>query len=350
MSVGRIAALRGPLAIAGGMALLVLGIVLAALTERSLGNYRLALALHGGEVVDLGHSMEPRDGLQGRMVRISGTPRVVEAPYDADFNLQVATPVLARNVQMFQWRELRLGGSVTYELDWADTPQDSSRFAQPNGHANPGPFPIAGKRFAAGNVELGGYRLDPTLVQALPGSEPVTPNAKALPANLAASFSLHYNALVTSARPDDPRLGDLRVSWTAVPLQEVTIIARVDGDRLVAVSNTADGKGYEVNVGDSPLLDMRPDMAAQPALVWLRRILAVLLVAAGAGVLLWLRGATRVDPLMALGDGLLVVGVFAAMPWLGSSATNAIAWLAIALLGLVLLVWRRRALRPRSRH
>jgi len=350
MFLGRIAALRGPLAIAAGLASLVLGIVLAALTERSVGNYRLALQLHGGGVVDLGHSMEPQDGLQGRMVRISGTPRVVEAPYDSDFNQQAATPVLSRHVWMFQWRELRLGGNVTYELDWAATPQDSSRFTQPKGHANPGPFPIASKRFDAGSVELGGYKLDAALVHALPDSEPVAPVVKALPANLAASFSLQDGALVTSANPGNPRLGDLQVSWSAVPLQEVTVIARVDGDHLVAVPNAVDGDGYEVNVGDSTLLDMRPDIAAQPVLVWPRRLLAVLLATLGMGLLLRQQDATRIDPRVALGGGLLVVGVIAAIPWLGSSMATAIAWLVVALVGLALLVWWHRASRPRPRH
>ncbi len=337
------AAPRGPLAIAIGVLLLALGIALAVWTERSLEGYRVALAQHGGTVLDLGHAMEPSADLQGQVVRIVGTPRVVVSPYDADFNQQSATPVLTRRVQMFQWRELRLGGSVTYELDWADAPVDSGRFAQPNGHANPGPFPIVGERFQSERVQLGGYTLGDALVRALPGSEPVAPDLKTLPANFAATFSAHGNALVTSAKPGAPRLGDLRVSWSAVPLQEVTVIARVDGDRLVAVPNAADGKGYEVDVGDSPLLDMRPDMAAQPALVWPRRILAVLLATLGAG-LLRRRGAARVDPSSALGRGLVAVGVFAAIPWLGSNPLAVVAWLLAVLVGLVLLLWRRRAL------
>jgi hypothetical protein len=333
---------RGLLVIAAGAVLLMLGIVLAVCTEHGLAAYQAALRQHGGAVLDLGSDAEPRPDLQGKVVRISGTPRVVESPYDADFNQQDATPVLTRQVQMFQWRELRLGGSVTYELDWADTPQDSSRFAQSASHANPGPFPIAGKRFDAGRVELDGYKLDTALVHALPGSEPVAPNIKSLPSNLAASFSLHDGALVTSATPDAPRLGDLRVSWSAVPLQEVTVIAKVDGDRLVPAPGAVDGNDYQVDVGDSTLLDMRPDMAAQPAMPWLRRVLAVLLSVLGAGLLLS-RGAARIDAASALGGGLLAVGVFAAIPWLGSNMLAVVAWLVVALLGLGQLLWRRRA-------
>ncbi|BFI95023.1 MAG: hypothetical protein RSP_05330 [Rhodanobacter sp.] len=332
---------RSVLAIAAGAALLVLAVMLAVATERGEVAYRAVLRLHGGAVVDLGSDAEPQPGLQGKMVRVTGTPEAVP-PLDADFNQQADTPLLTRHVAMFQWRELRLGNSVTYELDWSDTPQDASRFEQMNGHINPGPFPIQGRRFVSESVRLDGFTLDSALVHALPGSAPVAPDMKSLPGNLAASFALHDGALVTSVTPGDPRLGDLRVSWSAVPLQPVTIIARVDGDRLVAVPNAADGKGYEVNVGDSTLLDMRPDMAEQPAWAWPLRVLAVLLAALGAGLLL-ARDARRIDPLAALGGGLLAVGVFAALPWLGDSAVAVAAWFAAALAGLGLLLWRRRA-------
>ena len=339
-----IAVPRSVLAIAAGVVLLVLAVVLVLSTERAELAYRRVLQQHGGAVLDLGRDAQPQPGLQGKMVRVSGTPRVVVDPLDADFNQQAATPLLTRHVAMFQWRELRLGNSVTYEMDWSDTPQDASRFDQMNGHINPGPFPIQGRRFVSERVQLDGFALDAALLHALPGSMPVAPDMKALPGNLAASFSLHDGTLVSSITPGDPRLGDLRVSWTEVPLQLVTVIARVDGDRLVAVPNADDGKGYEVNVGDSALLDMRPDLAARPAASWPLRGLAVLLAALGAGLLL-ARDVKRVDPLAALGGGLLVVGVFAALPWLGGSTVAVVAWLVAALAGLGLLLWRRRAMR-----
>lgn len=326
----------------GGAALLVLGALLALTTERGVVAYRATLQQHGGAVIDLGHALEARGDLGGRMVRVVGTPRVVESPYDADFNQQVATPVLTRHVQMFQWRELKLGGRATYEQDWAAAPQDSNRFQQPAGHHNPGAFPITGARFLAGKVTLGPYLLDAALVRSLPGSEPVPPDARALPANLAATFAVHAGTLVTSSRPGAPQLGDLQVSWTAVPVQEVTVLARVVGDHLVAVPNAANGVGYEVNIGDSSVLEMRPDMAAAPALPWVRRLLALLVAAIGAASIGW-RAGMRLDARLAAGGGLLVGGAFAALPWFGASTGVAAAWIVLAVIGLALLVWRRRA-------
>jgi hypothetical protein len=324
-----------------GALLVLAGIGLVAMNARGLINYRAAAGRHGGEVVDLGANAHPQAGQHGYMVRVVGVPAVVEAPHDPDFNQKVNTPGLSRHVEMFQWREVSIGASVHYELDWVDRLLDASRFRDPTGHANPDRFPITDKQFDAGLVQMGGFRLAPVLLHALPGSAQVTPDLAALPKNLAASFSLHDNYLVTSAHPGDPRLGDIRVSWNEVPLRPMTIIARVDGDRLVAASDAADGKGYNVQIGDVPLLDMFPDLPVPPEFVFSGRFLAVLLAALGAFALLSTHPGRR-DPLLALGLGGLAVGAVASMLWLGSDTRVTCAWLTVAVFCILLTIWRLR--------
>jgi hypothetical protein len=226
-----------------GALLVLAGVGLVATTARGLLNYRAAASRHGGEVINLGGDMQPKAGQHGYMVRLVGTPTVVEAPRDPEFNLRVNTPVLLRHVEMFQWREVRIGNGVHYEMDWVDRPLDASHFKEPAGHANPASFPISGKQFDAGLVQMGGFKLGPMLLHALPGSQRVTADTKSLPENLAASFTLYQDHLVTSAHPDDPRLGDVRVSWDEVPLQQLTIVGRLDGDQILAAAEAADGKG-----------------------------------------------------------------------------------------------------------
>ncbi|HEY9133134.1 MAG TPA: TMEM43 family protein, partial [Dyella sp.] len=278
----------------------------------------------------------------GHMVRAVGQPEVIEAPYDPDFNQHAKTPVLVRHVEMFQWREVRLGEQVHYEVDWVDRPVDSSRFAQPGGHENPGTFPIEGKQFDAGLVRLNGLALAPALLHALPGSETVAPETSNMPANMAATFTLYDGYLVTSAKPGHPRLGDIRVSWEAVPLQTLTVFARVDGDRLVPAADVSDGKGFEVQVGDRRLDDVLPDVPSEPALLWARRVIAVLLGA--LGVFLLLQGRSR-DVLLAAGIGVLAIGAVAGACWIGGDGMHAVSWLLVAAIGAGVAAWRVRVLR-----
>lgn len=328
-----------------GALLVLAGVGLEALNASSLIAYREASSRHGGEVIELGSDAQPQAGQHGYMARVVGTPRVVEAPHDPVFNQSSSTPVLVRRVEMFQWHEINIGGSVHYELDWVDHPVDASHFKDPHGHGNPGAFPINGKKFDAGLVQMGGFKLGSELVHALPGSNVITPDAAALPENLAASFSRYKDYLVTSAHPGDPRLGDLRVSWIEVPLQQMTIVARLDGAQLDAAADAGDGKGYQVQVGDVPLLDLFPDLPVPPKFVMFWRILGVLLASLGAFVLLPAQ-RRRSTPLLAIGLGAIGVGSVASIVWLrGADAAALGGWLVVALIGVALSVWclRRRS-------
>jgi hypothetical protein len=322
-----------------GALLVLAGIGLEALNASSLIGYRNAADVHGGAAIELGTDPLPQAGQHGYMARLVGTPKVVEAPHDAQFNQSADSPVLVRRVEMFQWREINIGGDVHYEMDWVDHPVDSSHFRETRGHANPGRFPISGKRFDAGLVQIGGFKLGSVLAHALPGAKKIEPDVDRLPDNLVASFSRHEDYLVTSAHPGDPRLGDLRVSWNAVPLQQVTVVARLDGDRLEAAKDVADGKGYQVQIGDVPLLDLFPDLPVPPEFAMIWRILAVVLATLGVLVLLATQHR-RTDPLLALGLGAVLVGSIASIMWLsGRDAAALGGWAVLTLVGLALTIW-----------
>lgn len=325
----------GAALLAAGALLVLAGVALAALTEHGLASFQDAARRHGGQILDLGADAQPSGAYQGYMVRVSGPLRVVEAPLDVQFNQQASTPVLSRHVEMFQWHEIRAGGPPIYEQDWEDHPVDSSRFE--SGHGNPGTFPLHSRQFDAGRVSVGAFVLSPQIQQALPGSQAVAPDPRRLPANLAASFSLHHGALVTSAHPGHPRLGDLRVSWSAVPTGIVTVVARLDGNRLLPAAGTADGKGFDVEVGDRPLLAIYPDLPVPPEFVWPRRLLAFALVVLGIGLLLVRQRVARASYL-ALASGVALVCAVCGVLWLGQGAGMAAPWLAVAVAGTVAAV------------
>lgn len=330
-----------------GAVILLIGVGLAAVTEKGQIDYQTQMRRHGGDVLDLGTAGRPDRDEQGYMVRVVGDLQVVEAPLDQSFNQQADQPVLIRHVQMFQWHETQFGGPPAYELDWEEKPIDSSRFVHPEGHANPGAFPIQSQQFYAGAVRLNDFVLSTTLLHALAGSQPVSPNLKNLPSNLAASFSLYDNHLVTSAVPSNPQVGDLRVSWEAVPAQTVTVVAKVDGNKLVPASDAQDGIGYAVQVGDVPLADIFPDLPVPPEFRWVRDVIGLLLALVGVGLLAhW--HYQRIDPMLTPGIAVLVVGAVVAVLWLGNDSTLVGEWGGLALVGAVLIAWRMKALRSRA--
>jgi hypothetical protein len=343
-----------------GAMLVLVGVALAAVNAHGVLQYEAALATHGGQVLDLGASAQVQASLHGQMVRVVGKPRVVESPRDTQFNLAVDTPLLTRTVEMFQWREVRVGSGVHYEMDWVDHWIDASAFRQPRGHANPPRAPLHSERFVANLVQLGGYRLSTELQRALPGMATVPPPGATLPENLAASFSVNGDYLQTSASPRNPQLGDLRVSWSAVPRNLVTVVARVDGDTLRPAADASDGQGYQLALGDVSVFDLFPDLPTPPVAVAWKRGLAVVLAALGAFVLLSVRRRALVEPLprhgirddlwLALGAGALVVGAITALLWLGHDPWRLGWWLAIAMGGAVLAGWqvRRRCTGPRA--
>jgi hypothetical protein len=345
MVVGRESAMVMWIARIGGALVLLLGLGLIAYNERCEVDYASAIVRQGGPVLD-GDRAAPGAGQHGSTTRVSGVPKVVESPHDPEFDLRVDTPVLVRHVEMFQWREIRLGENVHYELDWVDRPLDATDFVHPAGHVNPGAFPIVGRQFDAGQVRLGRFLLSTPLLHALPGSMPVPPDMERLPPNLAVSFQRVGNTLVTSARADSPRLGDLRVSWEAVPLQGVTVVARIDGESLVPGPNAEDSRGFDVQIGDRTLLDVLPGMPEPPDFSWALRIAALLLAAAGVFLLSHGRRMAH-DPLFCVGTGAMVIGAVAGILWLGSDALTASIWLLLAVIGIALALWRSRSVSPR---
>ncbi|HXP00444.1 MAG TPA: TMEM43 family protein [Luteibacter sp.] len=324
-----------------GAVLLLAGLGLIAWNERRVMDYSVALTRHGGgPVLDLGASGRPAAGQYGALTRVSGMPLIVDAPRDPEFNVRAESPILIRHVEMFQWREITVGGATHYELDWVDRPVDATNFAKPAGHVNPGAFPIQGRQFEAGEVKLGNFKLSETVLRAFPGRVNVSPDEKALPPNLAATFQRVGDALVTSSKPANPRLGDLRVSWEAVPLQSMTVLARIDGDTLVPATPSREGDdGFDVQVGERSLLDVLPALPEPPQAVLLTRIAAFVLATLGA-FLLACTSRLRRDPLFAIGIGAVVVPAVAGVMWLAGDAMAASVWLLVAVLGAGLAIWR----------
>lgn len=335
--------------LAGGVLLLV-ALALLASNEQAVLAYRAASARHGGQIADVG-TQGPEAASDGEVVRVTGTPQVIDPARDRQFGVRVDVPVLWRTVDMFQWREVDIGGQVHYELDWVDHPVDSDEFRQPRGHGNPAALPFGGGTFQAGALRLSGFGLAPAIVRALPGRVDLKPDLGRLPPNMAASFRAEDGILTTSSDPESPQLGDLRVRWQGVPLQEVTVVARAHGGMLEPANGRGDHRGFEVQVGNRPLDEVLPDLPPAPGAVWIWRVLALLVAWGGAHVLLHGVPKVRKDPLSSLTLALVVVCGLGGVLWIVEAPALGGGLMTAALAALAAAAWRLRepsgASRPR---
>jgi hypothetical protein len=323
-----------------GAALLLLGLLLLGFTEhadrlRAMGEDAL-----GGFVLTSDAAV-PGPAANGKLVLAVGVPEVKTPARDAQFGVAADAPALVRKVEMFQWNETHFGGRRGYEMDWFDHPIDSSAFANQNGHANSGVFPINAARFDSPEVTVAGFMLAPALVRMIDGAEAFEPDLSHLPSNMAATFQAHEGTLVTSTNPGRPQIGDLRISWLQIAPSSLTIFARDDGGTLVPASNPAGDAIAQVLLGRHSLTDVLTDAPQPPRFKWARRILALLL--AWAGVAMLLPRARRHDRVLALAIAVLPLAILATMFWFDVRMLTAAILVAVAVVAAVVAVWRWRS-------
>jgi len=146
---------------------------------------------------------------------------------------------LQRRVEMYQWLEREsettsnnIGGSqttqktYTYSLGWAETAVNSAQFKVPAGHQNPA-MPLKSQTFDANPVKIGAFTLDKSLVQDLTNFEPLETLTQA-----PAGYRVLGNLLYKGVNPDQPVLGDVRVTYSAIAAQTYSIAAQQNNSTL----------------------------------------------------------------------------------------------------------------------
>ena len=168
---------------------------------------------------------------EGRLVSIQGTLVVRDPPRDEQLGLVAdGQAVLMRDVEMYQWQEICEVGACRYEGMWASQRIDSTPFQTHTGHANP-EFPFASVSLVGDGMRVADLDVAPGLVVA--AVEPVAYAIEAgrLPPNLAATFEARDGDLYTGV-PNEPKIGDLHISYRSVPAGAINLTALQRGSHL----------------------------------------------------------------------------------------------------------------------
>ena len=296
---------------------------------------------------------------EGKLVHVTG-PIDTDGPVvDEDLGVQAEVVKLVRNVSMYQWIEeeksetrKKLGGGeetvTTYEYkkDWSTSPVDSSSFQVPEGHQNPGDFPLPSATFVADPVRLGAFTMSAEQLDQLDESQDLPLDAAAaesLPEGLMGEIpaTVDKGAFYLGANPATPQIGDVRIAFQVVNPAQASVVAVQSGSTFAPYAAEAGDTILLVEEGPHTAAAMfQTAQEANKVMTWILR---------GGGFLAMVLGLFLVfRPLAVLGDvvpfvgSLLGIGVGLFALLVGavlSFSTIAIAWIFVRpLVGITMLV------------
>jgi hypothetical protein len=303
-------------------------------------------------------------GSDAKLVHVSGMLQPTQPAKDPVFGVTGDGLVrLSRSVEMYQWEEdsttqsqQSLGGSkttektYTYKKAWSAQPVNSSNFKVLGGHQNP-PMQQRSATFDGSGVKIGAWQVDPSLLNKLTEFTPLAVQSTP-PAGYQASGEGYYRG----QDPGQPAIGDVRVTFSAVRAQIVSVAAAQASGVLTAFR---DPNGYTIALAEPGVVSaaalFHDEKKSQGTLTWILR--GVGFVVMLIGFVCMTRPLTMlfaVVPLLKslVGAGAFLVALTLAIPV--TLLTIAIAWIvhrpligALLLAGSIAAWWLLRQMLPK---
>lgn len=297
---------------------------------------------------------------EGKLIHASGLAATDGALADPSLGVSTNSPALklVRRVEMLQWRQekhvtkKKRGGRTVkitrydYKQVWSDKLIDSRRFKHHVTHQNPDHMTLTSHTYTAPRVKVGALTLPPALVARVSGSEPLPVTQRMRwhikDRMLRLHTRVYKGSYYVGFNPNKPRVGDMRVRFSVVRPQKVSLVGKQLAGATVGPYRTSGGGTiYLLTAGVvGPQAMFKQAHAANNTLSWILRGVGFALLFFGL-LLVFSPLSTIADAVPLLGD-LLRFGtlLFAAvMSVVLAGGTIAIAWIAHRpLLGIPVLV------------
>ena len=273
-------------------------------------------------------------------IYLTGTANTEDNLEDKLLNIEVNAINLSRHVEMYQWQEEKVTDSekqvthYNYQQVWSSNPINSQAFKEQQNHSNPSQMPISDESQYAKKVNVGEFVLSQELIEKIGNPEPIQINDNNL-VSLSKVTSLKpqiiNNQIYMGNQPNQPEIGDLRISVSAIYPQKVSIIGMQSHDGIIPYVSSMGESILILSNGEHSAKQMILEEMSNNALMsWIIRIGSLLLLCFGFYLIL--------NPLVVFAD---VLPIFGSIIAFGSgfisfiaglsfwSILTAIAWVAI---------------------
>ena len=347
-----------------GLILIVGSIILLWWNESRSVNQADALNEMSAKIVTLPDTIYHPEH-ENKAVLVQGEVKPISQIVDPLFGVKLDGLVLRRSVEMYQWKENtsskteeKLGGSTetvttyTYVKEWSSSSISSSSFKHPEGHHNPS-MNYKSETFVT-DANIGGYYLSKNMIgkigtsrtydglSSMPKKIGMAANHMSflyigqLPQNqgvvdLNNSLKIGVSNVVSS--PQNPRVGDVKISYTYAPAGHYSIAAKSQNKSLVNYTTSNNRSFAFIRSGVvSAQQIFQQELDANSTLTWILRFVGLLMMFIGFTLVMGpLATFAKVIPML----GSLVGGV-----------TSVVAGILTLLLGSIIISLAWFASRP----
>jgi len=304
---------------------------------------------------------------EGELIHITGNIVSNDTLTDRDFNISSTGLKLKRQVEMYQWiestsekKEKNLGGSETttttydYSKTWKKTVINSNNFEIQDKYINPNQMPYENVEMEVKSAEIGAFNFSEDFIGRMNDYQSIslTPHQKTkskrnTPKNSNKIYNdyneiiytpnLYTDSIATSSyvfigdgTPQNPKIGDVKITFSEVTEEKVSIIAQQNGRELIPFHTETGTTISLLESGDVPANIMfETAQSRNTTWTWILRFI---------GFLMMFIGITKCfSPLVVLADVVPFIGrllgagisFFAGLAAFALSLTTiAIAWIA----------------------
>ena len=227
---------------------------------------------------------------EGKLVFTSGKLNYGENYLvDSTFGISAMTPILERNVEMYEWTESSETKdeetTYSYSKEWSNKIIDSSDFKKSSDHTNPTYMPYNSEKYLAESLKVGSFDLADVFKGKLSADKDllnVEPGV-ALPEG----YTVNGKYITNSVDYDNPQIGDIRISFSYGEYDNVSVLGKQTGSKIGNYNTKRNSSISKLEKGEKTATDLINNIESSNKMSkWIMRILGVVLVCVGMSMVL----------------------------------------------------------------
>lgn len=267
-----------------GIIIVIVSITLLYLNESKYINIYKSTQVERDNLSNIENDMV-NDLYEDSLVCVSGKVSVNETLSDSKFGVSVKAPKLVRVVEMYQYKPV----GDKYTEVWSDELFDTSYNEE---YKNPVSIPYSSTSYYASEVMIGAFRLSFEQLSNLDTDKYFNEFNQSIISSL--GYVIHDNYITNSSDINNPKIGDIRISFKYNDYKEMSVLALQKSDTFETY-NSSNGENINVVVngiktGNEVLDEISNN---NQLLLWISRV--VLTVISMFGILLILNNLKKLN-------------------------------------------------------